>query len=122
MPVRVERSDRIVTVILSRPEVRNSVDPEHAEALYQAFLDFDADESAEAAVFWGEGGAFCAGADLKRLAPLSRRGWSSRKRVNQFRVDQWGPRASNSANRSSLRSKVRRSLAGWSSRFGPIAA
>jgi enoyl-CoA hydratase len=68
MPVRVERSDRIVTVILSRPEVRNAVDPEHAEALYQAFLDFDADESAEAAVFWGEGGVFCAGADLKRLA------------------------------------------------------
>jgi enoyl-CoA hydratase len=36
--------------------------------LYQAFLDFDADESAAAAVFWGEGGAFCAGADLKALA------------------------------------------------------
>jgi enoyl-CoA hydratase len=68
MPVRVERSDRIVTVILSRSEVRNAVDPEHAAALYQAFLDFDADESAEAAVFWGEGQAFCAGADLKRLA------------------------------------------------------
>ena len=68
MPVRVERSDRIVTVILSRSEVRNAVDPEHAAALYQAFLDFDADESAAAAVFWGEGGAFCAGADLKALA------------------------------------------------------
>jgi 1,4-dihydroxy-2-naphthoyl-CoA synthase len=38
MPVRVERSDRIVTVILSRPEVHNAVDPEHAEALYQAFF------------------------------------------------------------------------------------
>jgi len=37
-------------------------------------LDCDADESAAAAVFWGEGGAFCAGADLKALAvcePLS---------------------------------------------------
>ena len=30
--------------------------------MYQAFLDFDADESAEAAVFWGEGQAFCGGA------------------------------------------------------------
>jgi hypothetical protein len=27
MPVRVERSDRIITVILSRPEVRNAVIP-----------------------------------------------------------------------------------------------
>jgi enoyl-CoA hydratase len=30
MPVRVERSDRVLTVIISRPEVRNAVDPEHA--------------------------------------------------------------------------------------------
>jgi enoyl-CoA hydratase len=65
MSVRVECSDRIITVVLSRAEARNAVDPEHAEALHQAFLDFDADESAAAAVFWGEGQASCAGADLK---------------------------------------------------------
>jgi enoyl-CoA hydratase len=58
MSVRVEPGDRIITVILSRPEVRNAVNPEHADALHQAFLDFDNDESAAAAVFWGEGGAF----------------------------------------------------------------
>jgi enoyl-CoA hydratase len=68
MPVRVERRDRVLTVIHSRPEARNAVDPEHAEALYQAFVAFDADDAADIAVFWGEGGAFCAGADLKRLA------------------------------------------------------
>jgi len=68
MPVRTERSDRVLTVIQSRPEVRNAVDPEHAQALYEAFVAFDADETADVAVFWGEGGAFCAGADLKSLA------------------------------------------------------
>jgi len=68
MPVRVERSGRVLTVIHSRPEVRNAVDPEHAEALHKAFLAFAADETADVAVFWGEGGAFCAGADLKSLA------------------------------------------------------
>jgi enoyl-CoA hydratase len=68
MPVRVERSDRVLTVIQSRFEARNAVDPDHAEALYQAFAAFDADETADVAVFWGEGGAFCAGADLKILA------------------------------------------------------
>jgi enoyl-CoA hydratase len=31
-------------------------------------MKFDADEAADVAVLWGEGGAFCAGADLKRLA------------------------------------------------------
>jgi enoyl-CoA hydratase len=50
MPVRVERSDRIITVIHSRPEVRNAVDSEHAEALYQAFLAFDPDPSVDVAV------------------------------------------------------------------------
>lgn len=68
MPVRVERCDRVLTVVLSRAEVRNAVDPEHADALYEAFVAFDADEAADVAVLWGEGGAFCAGADLKRLA------------------------------------------------------
>ncbi|MFY9894110.1 MAG: crotonase/enoyl-CoA hydratase family protein [Xanthobacteraceae bacterium] len=68
MPVRVERRDRVLTVIHSRPEARNAVDPEHAQALYEAFAAFDGDEAADVAVFWGEGGAFCAGADLKSLS------------------------------------------------------
>ena len=68
MAVRVERRDRVLTVVHSRPEARNAVDPEHAEALYEAFLAFDRDDAADVAVFWGEGGAFCAGADLKRVA------------------------------------------------------
>ena len=68
MPVRVERNSRVLTVIHSRPEARNAVDPEHAEALYEAFLIFDKDNTADVAVFWGEGGAFCAGANLKRVA------------------------------------------------------
>jgi enoyl-CoA hydratase len=68
MTVRVERSGRVLTVILSRPEVRNAVDPDHADALQEAFLAFDKDQDADVAVLWGEGGAFCAGADLKNLA------------------------------------------------------
>src|SRR5262249_19215683 len=68
MPVRVERHDRILTVVHSRPAARNAVDPEHAEALYQSFLAFDSDDAADVAVVWGEGGAFCAGVDLKKLA------------------------------------------------------
>lgn len=68
MPVRIERCDRVVTVIQSRPEFRNAVDPDHADALQDAFLAFDSDDTADVAVLWGEGGAFCAGADLKSLA------------------------------------------------------
>ncbi len=68
MTVRVEREDGITTVIMSRPERRNAVDREQARRLAEVFRDFDADESAKAAVLYGEGGTFCAGADLKAVA------------------------------------------------------
>ena len=68
MAVRLERSGSVTTVVLSRPEVRNAVDGPTAEALVAAFRAFEADESALAAVLWGEGGTFCAGADLKAIS------------------------------------------------------
>jgi enoyl-CoA hydratase len=67
MPVRSERSGPVMTVILDRPEVRNAVDREHAQALAEAFRAFEADDDALAAVLWGAGGTFCAGADLRSM-------------------------------------------------------
>ncbi|MFE6898625.1 crotonase/enoyl-CoA hydratase family protein [Streptomyces sp. NPDC057717] len=67
MPVRVERRGHVTTVVLCRPEVRNAVDGPTAAELAAAFKEFDADESARVAVLWGEGGTFCAGADLKAI-------------------------------------------------------
>ena len=66
-PVRTERSGPVTTVVLSRPEARNAVDGPTALALADAFRAFDADEDAAVAVLWGEGGTFCAGADLKAV-------------------------------------------------------
>lgn len=65
--VRIENAGPVRTVILHRPEARNAVDRPTAEALFRAFQDFDQDPSVAVAVFWGEGGAFCAGADLKAI-------------------------------------------------------
>jgi enoyl-CoA hydratase len=53
--------------VLDRPESRNAVDREHADALAEAFRAFEVDDSALAAVLWGAGGTFCAGADLKSM-------------------------------------------------------
>ena len=64
MSVRIEKSGPVTTVILSRPARRNAVDRDTADALVTAFESFDRDESASVAVLWGEGGTFCAGADL----------------------------------------------------------
>jgi enoyl-CoA hydratase len=64
-PVRVERNGAVTTVIINRPTARNAVNGPAAAALYEAFEQFDADDTASVAVLWGEGGTFCAGADLK---------------------------------------------------------
>ncbi|GAA4245792.1 crotonase/enoyl-CoA hydratase family protein [Dactylosporangium darangshiense] len=68
MTVRVERRDAVWTVVLDRPETRNAVDRDTAEALAGAFRAFDADPGAAVAVLWGAGGTFCSGADLKAVA------------------------------------------------------
>lgn len=65
--VRIEREGTVFTVILSRPQVRNAVDGPTATQLAHAFRQFESDPDAAVAVLWGEGGTFCAGADLKSI-------------------------------------------------------
>lgn len=71
--VRSRREGPVTVIALSRPEARNAVDRPTALALADAFRAFDADDEARVAVFHGENGAFCAGADLKAIADESRR-------------------------------------------------
>jgi enoyl-CoA hydratase/carnithine racemase len=117
MTVRIEKDGPVWTVIHSRPEARNAMDPASADALTQAFLDFDADADAAVAVFWGEGGAFCAGWDLKFVSTLDpdhplgdldipRRqgnGQATARTAAIFRADPWGQAGWNWTSRSSRR-------------------
>ncbi|MGI9644845.1 MAG: crotonase/enoyl-CoA hydratase family protein [Ilumatobacteraceae bacterium] len=68
MTVHVEDLGPVRVITIDRPEVRNAVDGPTAEALYQAFLDFEADDDLRVAVLTGAGGTFCAGADLKAIS------------------------------------------------------
>ena len=68
MKVRYELRGRVAVVTIDRPEVRNAVNVPTARALAAAFRRFEADEDASVAVLTGEGGYFCAGADLKAVA------------------------------------------------------
>src|SRR5258708_33096671 len=70
MSVRMEKKGKVWTVIHSRREARNAMDPESAGALVSAFEDFNKDPNAAVAVLWGEGGSFCAGWALKYGASL----------------------------------------------------
>src|SRR2546423_8946313 len=68
MSVHSERSGPVTTIVIDRPEARNAVDGETAQALADAFRAFEADDSAAVAVLWGADGTFCAGADLKQMS------------------------------------------------------
>lgn len=66
--VGVEVVDTTTVVTIDRPDVRNAVDGPTAQALHDAFLAFDADESQAVAVLTGSARTFCAGADLKAVS------------------------------------------------------
>lgn len=68
MNVRIERDGAVAVITLDRPEVRNAIDGPTAAQLAAAVREFEADDSARAAVLYGSGGNFCAGLDLKALA------------------------------------------------------
>ena len=68
MTVSVEKEGPVTTIVLSRPEVRNAVDRDAAKELADAFHSFEIDKEARVAVFSGDQGQFCAGADLKKIA------------------------------------------------------
>lgn len=65
--VRSERRGRVMVVTIDRSGSRNAVDGPTADALLDAFVAFDADDSTDAAVLTGAGGTFCSGADLKAV-------------------------------------------------------
>jgi enoyl-CoA hydratase len=66
--VTVERIGRVTMVTLSRPEVRNAVDSKTAQQLATVFREFDNNSGSDVAVFYGDHGIFCAGADLKAIS------------------------------------------------------
>ncbi|MBJ7400132.1 crotonase/enoyl-CoA hydratase family protein [Mycolicibacterium sp.] len=67
MSVHVVRNPPVMTVIIDRPQARNAVNGPTAIALFEAFEEFERDDSASVAVLWGDHGTFCAGADLKAI-------------------------------------------------------
>ena len=66
-----ERRGRTLLVSINRPEVRNCVDAEAAQLLFEAVETFRADDSLEVLVLTGASEtAFCSGADLKDTGGL----------------------------------------------------
>lgn len=68
MSIRVSTDGPVRVIAIDRPEVKNAVDRGTAQALADAFRAFEAAAEARVAVLAGEGGTFCAGADLNAIA------------------------------------------------------
>ncbi|CAN5257179.1 crotonase/enoyl-CoA hydratase family protein [soil metagenome] len=64
----VEVGAGVMTITINRPEQRNAMTLEVAEAIAGALDELDSRDDLVVGVFTGAGGTFCAGMDLKRFA------------------------------------------------------
>jgi enoyl-CoA hydratase len=65
--VLVETADRVRTVTLNRPEVRNALDSALQRESAGALADAEADDTVDVVIITGTDPAFCAGLDLREL-------------------------------------------------------
>lgn len=63
----VQRADRVATVTLNRPAVRNALDAALLGDLRAAMAGLDTDDQVDVVVLTGADPAFCAGLDLRQL-------------------------------------------------------
>jgi crotonobetainyl-CoA hydratase len=66
--VTLERQGHVGIATIRRPEAMNAVNAAVSTGLGEALAEAEADEAVRVLIVTGEGGAFCAGADLKALA------------------------------------------------------
>jgi enoyl-CoA hydratase len=65
--VLVDTSERVATITINRPEVRNAINAAVLEGLHAAIVAAEADDEVDVMVLTGADPAFCAGIDLKQL-------------------------------------------------------
>ena len=66
--VLVDVNERVATITLNRPEVRNAINGELGAALARAVGDFEARDDVDVMILTGADPAFCAGADLNEIS------------------------------------------------------
>lgn len=68
--VKVTHNGPVTIISINRPHVRNAINKSTAQALKDAWLDFEADENALVGILSGGDEVFCAGADLNNVDEL----------------------------------------------------
>ena len=68
--LKIERTDKVLTVTFNRPEALNAVNGQMHTELASIFADIAADEKTEAVLLTGAGRAFCAGGDIEGMEQM----------------------------------------------------
>ncbi|MEL6307824.1 MAG: crotonase/enoyl-CoA hydratase family protein [Chloroflexota bacterium] len=68
--IDIQRDGAVTIITIIRPERRNAINGETANALREAWLAFDADDTQRVGILTGGNKVFCAGADLKEIDTL----------------------------------------------------
>ena len=66
--VLTERRDRVLVIILNRPDAMNAINGDLSNGLWSAIQDLNCDPGLTAGVLTGAGRGFCAGMDLKAFS------------------------------------------------------
>jgi methylglutaconyl-CoA hydratase len=72
--MKVEKKDRVATVMLNRPQVRNAFNWTMIKELFEVFRKIKSDDT-RVVVLTGEGTCFCAGADLNWMKDVMKRSY-----------------------------------------------
>jgi len=70
--IKIKIDDRVATLILNRPQVRNAFDKDMIDELTRAFGDLSLNPDLRVLVLEGEGESFCAGADLNWMRSMAK--------------------------------------------------
>lgn len=81
--IKLSENNQIATVILNRPEVRNSFHPQMIAEITKAFQGFATRQDLRAIVLRGEGKVFCAGADLHWMKEMVKYSLEENKKDSQ---------------------------------------
>jgi enoyl-CoA hydratase len=65
----IETADRVRTLTVNRPDVRNALSTGLRDKLFPALRDADEDDDVDVVILTGTDPAFCAGIDLKEIGP-----------------------------------------------------
>lgn len=82
-PLQLTRSDNVLHICLDRPHARNAYSALMRDALFEALMLLELDQTLERCIIEGAGECFCVGGDLVEFGRASDGAWAHRVRMER---------------------------------------